>query len=122
MASPDSRVLVDGRRADGVTVVAFTGRELLNDEEIDWLGEWLRGLADNPADRRLVLNFRAVALMATDMIGELLGLLKKRRAVEGRLALCEFNPDLRGALEALRLHQVFDLYDSEQEAVRSLTR
>jgi anti-sigma B factor antagonist len=81
-----------------------------------------KALADRVAhqgERQLILNFSAVTSMNSDMLGVLLGLLKKVNLARGRLALCAFNPRFREMMATLKLNRVFNIYDSEEEAVQS---
>jgi anti-anti-sigma factor len=102
-----------------VTVVTFKVPELMDDELIDTLGQALAEHMEKQKHGRLVLNFSAVTFMASDMLGVLLGLLRKVNATGGRLALCAFNPRFREMMTTLNLNRVFDIYDAEHEAVQS---
>lgn len=101
-----------------IAVVRFLQRHILDEEVINYIGEELLRLVTEGC-RRIVLNLGAVEAMATNMLGELLGVHKKMRAAGGRLAVSEFTPQLREVFELLKLSQVFHTYDTEQEAMRS---
>lgn len=101
-----------------IALVRFLQRHILDEEVISYIGEELLRLITEGC-RRIVLNLGTVEALATSMLGELLGVHKKIRAAGGRLALCEFTPQLREVFELLKLAQVFHTYDTEQEAMQS---
>ena len=104
---------------DDVAVVHFLQPRILDEEIIDHIGQELLRLVVEEGCRRMVLDFRAVAAMATHMLGELLVLHKKIQAAGGRLVLCEFQPSLREVFDVLKLSLVFHLFDTQEEALRS---
>jgi anti-sigma B factor antagonist len=120
MGLPIHQSFLDVQLRGTVTVVTFKVAELMDDELIDALG---RALADHMVKQthaRLVLNFSAVNFMASDMLGMLLALLRKVNAAGGRLALCAFNPRFREMMRTIKLNRVFDIYDTEHQALQSL--
>jgi anti-sigma B factor antagonist len=119
MTVPGNQSYLDIRACDGVTVVTFMVPELLEDELIDVLGMTLRDRVEHQGDRRLILNFSAVTFMNSDMLGVLLGLLKQVNTAGGRLALCAFNQRFREMMATLKLNRVFNIYESEMEALES---
>jgi anti-anti-sigma factor len=115
----DRRPALTMTREKNVVILTFTGPHLVDEEEIDVLADYLYGEAERASSARLVLDFAHVELMGTSAWGVLLGLLKRIRASGGRLALCNFTPNLRETLDVLRLHLVFDVYQTRQEALDS---
>jgi anti-sigma B factor antagonist len=107
------------RQRDSVTVVTFTDPELLEDELIDAIGNALADRVVHHGQSRLILNFSAVTFLNSDTLGMLLSLLRKVNLAGGRLALCAFNPRFREMMATLQLNRVFDIYDSENEALAS---
>jgi anti-sigma B factor antagonist len=118
MSAPTSHDWLEIRQAGPVTVVKFLQRQMHDEEAIDLVGEELLGLVKNGM-RNLALNFEPVRRIATHMLGELLVLHKKVHAVDGRLVLCGFNPELRETFSVLKLDQVFSIFATEEEALES---
>lgn len=119
MSSTLSEPFLEIRRSGPVTVAAFTQQVLFHEEEIDCIGEQLEALIADSECRLLILNFAAVTHVASHLLGELIILNKKMLETNGHLALCEFTPPLRATFEMLRLHLVFNVYDTEDEAIRA---
>jgi anti-sigma B factor antagonist len=102
-----------------VTVVKFTEREYLDDEQIQILGQQLGNLVEHFGRRHMVLNLAAVERVSTALISRLVVLHKKVKAAGGRMALCHVQPNLREVLEVLRLPLLFPIYAAEEEALRT---
>jgi anti-anti-sigma factor len=120
MSPAVSQRLLETKQVGPVTVVTFTHSLMLDEEEIDCIGDYLRALLEGPDSCRLVLNFAAVNLVATHLFGEMIVLHKRVLAAGGRLALCELNSGLRETLEVTSLTRIFNVHGTEDEAVRSL--
>ncbi len=120
MQSPAHQPCLEVKQVGMVTVVAFTQAEVLHEEAIDAIGKQLARLVEHGGHRDLVLNFGSVVRLASDMLGELIVLHKKAYAVGGRIALCQFSPELREVFDVLNLDKVFKIYGTEQEALQSI--
>jgi anti-sigma B factor antagonist len=103
---------------DGVVIVRFVQPDLMYDESIDCIGEQIRDLIQRGGCRRLVLQFGAVRRISSHMLGELVVLLKRMLAADGKMVLCAFVPELRHTLALLRLDCIFTIRDTEEDAVR----
>jgi anti-sigma B factor antagonist len=102
-----------------VTVVKFTHRRILTAETVETIGAQLMSLVEVDGRRRLVLDFSHVDRLATAMLGKLVMMHQKIRAVNGRLALCRIAPHLSEIFTLLKLPQVLDIYRDEPEALQS---
>jgi anti-anti-sigma factor len=143
--TPESDFLgIEVRTVDGVIVARLTKAELWDDRSIDSLSADLLHLTESATtpriDRRLqelqseaadqhpaksvsvpriVLDLSAVKWVGSRMIGQLASLHKAVKAVGGRLALCNVNPDITEVIETCRLTTLFSLYPDESSAVAS---
>jgi anti-sigma B factor antagonist len=111
--------LVEFRQSGTVTVATFTRDEIFEEEEIQVVGEELLRQIEATHPPRFVLNFFTVIRMSSHMLGELMAIHKRTNAAGGRLALCGLRQQLRDIFTFLKLDQIFPIYDSEDEAVRS---
>jgi anti-anti-sigma factor len=107
------------RQAGTVTVVTFTTDEVFEEEEIQVIGEELLRRVETTRPPYFVLNFFTVVRMSSHMIGELMAVHKRTVAAGGRLALCGLRQQLRDIFTFLKLDQIFPIYETEEEAVRS---
>jgi anti-anti-sigma regulatory factor len=101
-----------------VSVATFTQADILDLEMIRVLGEQLLGLAD--AGRQVLLNFCHVNRLSTALVGKVVLLHHRLKAMGGQLALCQVAPHLREALELLKLPRLVPIYGGEREALEQI--
>jgi anti-sigma B factor antagonist len=102
---------------DGVTVVSFVDSKIVNEENIQEVGEQLYALVEDEGHKQLLLNFGNVQYLSSAALGKLINLKKKVGVVKGKLKLCCIHPDLLEVFRITRLDQVFEIYTEEQAAL-----
>jgi anti-sigma B factor antagonist len=111
---PPPRVTVIERTA----IARFAGAEFLVEAAaVRAACARLARLADEAQPTRLVLNFRGVRYLSSEVLGELVALQKQVGDRGGRARLCGLDPLLRDILRVTRLDGVFDLCTDEAEAL-----
>ena len=82
------------------------------------LRETLAKLIDeNP--ERLVLNLMEVGYMDSSGVATLVEALQRIQRKQGRLLLHSLNPRVQSIFEIARLESIFEIYPSEDEALRA---
>lgn len=100
-----------------VLVVNFVDRKILDEQNIQIIGEQLFGLVDqNP---KILLNFSNVEYLSSAALGKLIALNKKVKAADGRLILCSIDPAIYEVFELTRLDQILKIEEDEQKALQS---
>jgi anti-anti-sigma factor len=106
-----------------VTVVRFLVDRLLETEEIEQLGDLLYALVEEHGRKNLLISFGNVQLIGSYLLGKLLGLQRRIKTANGRLALCQIGPDINSvvheAFVICGLDRCFPIYVDEQEALQS---
>jgi len=69
---------------------------------------------------RVVVNLASVSYLDSTALGVLVGSYKRVREKGGNLALVGPQPRIRKVFEITRLVNVFDIYDTEEQALKSL--
>ena len=69
---------------------------------------------------KLVLNFEGVKQLSSEAIGNLIILNRNLRNRRGILKICCLEPDLWSLFLNARLNRVFEIYDTEANALHSL--
>ena len=103
-----------------VTTVSFRKSTLLDGLTVETLGKDLYVLVDEQARRKIVLDFAAVRLLSSRMIGVLIDLHKKAQAIKGRVVICALRPELKKVFKIMRLEKVLSFADDEAEAMKLL--
>jgi anti-sigma B factor antagonist len=102
------------RRIGDITVVTCSGR-IIEGSESASLRQHLEGLAQDPC---VVLNLGAIDFVDSTGLGMLVRLLTRSRTVGGDLKLCDVSSRIREVLRITRLDTLFDILDSEAEAIQ----
>lgn len=105
----------------GAVVIAHITKSALSEEDnIEQLGQELSMLVDQFGCRRLVVNFQAVTLITSAVLGKFIALHRILHRRDGRLALCGMVGVVRVVLAATKLNEYFTLTDTVEEAVALL--
>ncbi len=104
----------------GVTTVTFRSNSILDSVLVEAIGQELYKLVDQQALRKLVLDFSAVKVLSSQMIGVLINLHKKSQEIKGRLILCALRPELKKVFEITRLDKILSFAENEDAALKAL--
>jgi anti-sigma B factor antagonist len=110
---------IETRQADGITIVSCHGRIVFG-EEAATLREDLKRLL--PATRQVVLNLSGVSYIDSGGLGTLVGVYSSARAAGAEIKLTGLGQRLRDVLQITKLVSVFEVYDTEQEAIATFRR
>jgi anti-sigma B factor antagonist len=102
-----------------VTVVNFTDRKILDEQNIQLIGEQLFSLVDEAGRRKILLNFANVEYLSSAALGKLITLNKKVQAAGGRLILCNIDPQIYEVFEITKLNKLFKIHKEEQAAMQA---
>jgi len=108
------------RTVDDVTVLALKGRIILEEEEHP-----LRTVVDMLVEQgrlKLVLDLREATYIDSAGVGVLVAKYVSVRRRGGTIKLLHLGPRVRHVLEITKLTGVFEIFESEDEAVRSFSR
>jgi anti-sigma B factor antagonist len=105
---------MDTLLADGVTIVACSGRIVFG-EESSGLRDGLKNLLNST--KKIVLNLSGVNYIDSGGLGTLVGVYSSARATGADIKLTGLGQRLRDVLAITKLATVFEVYDTEQEAI-----
>ena len=105
----------------GVTVVELTDRKILDEINITQIGEHLNALVVGVDKPKLVMDFGSVSHMSSSALGMLITLNKRVRKSSGELKLCNIQPAIYVVFVITRLNEIFDIYQSRDKAIESLS-
>jgi anti-sigma B factor antagonist len=109
---------IETRVADGVTVVSCHGRILFGEEATALRQELKRLLGST---RQIVLNLSGVSYIDSGGLGTLVGVYSSARAAGADIKLTGLGQRLRDVLQVTKLVTVFEVYDSEPQAIAAFT-
>ena len=102
-----------------VTIAILTEEKILQEVDIRGLKNSILSLIDQVSGINLIINFCNVKFLTSSALGLLIRVLKKMRETGGKLKLCSIDPKIYEVFTITRLDKVFDIYDSQAEAVES---
>ena len=105
-----------------VGVVSFTTSRILDQSNVQQLGEEFDELVEKSRFGKLVVNFETINYMSSTVMGKLVSLNKKVKAAHGYLALCNIGPSISEIFKIMRFDKLFDIYDTEDQAVIALMK
>jgi len=115
MEQPSSHLKI--RRADGVSVVEFADRKILEELSIQEIGEELQQVVESEPSIKLLLNFKNVDHLSSAALGMLITLNKKVKEQNGTLKLSDINRQIFEVFKITRLNRVFEIHETAEEAL-----
>jgi anti-anti-sigma factor len=100
-----------------VTVVRFVDRKILDEGNIQEIGQELFSLVENEGRKKLLLNFGTVDFLSSAALGKLITLDKKSKAKGAKLKLSNIRPEIYEVFLLTHLYKLFDIKDDEAEAL-----
>jgi anti-sigma B factor antagonist len=110
---------IDTRQSNGVTIMSCQGRIVFG-EEASILRDNLKRILGST--RQIVLNLSGVSYIDSGGLGTLVGVYSSARAGGADIKLTGLGQRLRDVLQITKLVTVFEVYDTEQEAIATFHR
>lgn len=108
---------IEKRLVDGIAVVSCHGRIMFGEEAAALRESLKETLSKNP---RMVLNLSAVSYIDSGGLGTLVGVFSTARKAGADIKLTGLGQRLRDVLQITKLATVFEVFDTEQEALAAL--
>ena len=102
--------------ANGVCVISLRGdigAETVNDFKIK-----IDGIINNSI-KKYIMDFQDVSYLNSIGVGAVAASLKKVKKFHGNIKLINVSPAIQELFEMTRLTKVFEIYDNEEDAVKS---
>lgn len=101
----------------GVTVVRFRDQKIIEDINIQELGQEMFRLVEVDNRHKLLLNFSSVDFLSSAALGKLITLDKKVKGRGGTLKLSNIRPEIYEVFAITKLNRLFDIKDDEADAL-----
>lgn len=103
-----------------VGVVSFTTTQVLDELNVQQLGQELMDLVEKQYLVKLVINFENVKFLSSAVLGKLISLSKRIGAEKGRLAFCNIRDDIMQVFKITRLDKLIPILDTEGLAIKKV--
>ncbi|MDA1015663.1 MAG: STAS domain-containing protein [Planctomycetota bacterium] len=116
MSSGDTRKL-DIEKIGDVTVATFTDKKILDETNIQIIGNQLFGLVDDVGSKKILLDFSNVEYLSSAALGKLITMDKKVKGAEGKLRLCTIRPEIYEVFAITKLNKLFSMHENRDKAL-----
>ncbi len=117
MPSNDSRLRV--RKEDGVTRVEFVDRNILDEANIQRIGDEVTQLIEADPTPKLLISFSNVDHLSSAALGTLITIHNRIQEKSGQLRLANIAPQIYEVFTITKLNKLFEIHETEEEAVES---
>jgi anti-sigma B factor antagonist len=100
-----------------VTVVRFVDRRILDEANIQEMGQELFQLVEEQGKKQILLNFSGVEFLSSAALGKLITLDKRVKSHSGKLMLSNIRPEIYEVFKITRLNTTLDIKDGEADAL-----
>lgn len=110
--------MLNTEKINNVIVVKFNNIDRFNALIVEPVKEQLKSFYNKP-DTRLALNLDGVRFVDSSGFGVFLSILKTANSSQGQFKIFNIRSEVMELFKLLQLHNVFDLYDSQEECINS---
>jgi anti-sigma B factor antagonist len=110
---------LDIEEVGDITIAKFVDKKILDETNIQIIGNQLFGLVDEDGRKKIVLDFSSVEYLSSAALGKLIQMDKKVKAAKGKLKLCAIRPEILEVFQITRLDKMFDIRPSQDSALES---
>lgn len=103
-------------KGDDITLVVLNGE--IGTESVNQFKEKIDGIL-NDGRVKLIMDFQDVSYLNSMGLGVIAATLKKVKKSKGDLKLINLSPSVQELFELTRLTKVFEIFDSEEGALKS---
>ncbi len=102
----------------GVTVIEVPVKEL-DAGNVGNLKADMAGFLEHSS--KVVLDLHRTQFVDSSGLGAILSFLRQVTARNGEMKLCCMSKQVRAAFEVVRMHRIFDIFETREEAVRAFS-
>jgi anti-sigma B factor antagonist len=120
MPTGSSRLRV--KHEKDVIEVEFVDRNILDEANIQQIGEEIAGLIDAATSPKLLINFANVDHLSSAALGTLITINNKMKSRKGQLRLANIDPQIYEVFKITKLDKLFSIHQSTESALASFAR
>ena len=119
MSSTTSHIRVQDQ--DGVKRIEFVERNILDEANIQQIGDEIGRIVDSQDAPKLLISFQNVDHLSSAALGTLITINNKIRGKDGQLRLAEIDPQIYEVFVITKLNKLFQIFDSADQAMASFS-
>ena len=111
------------KQTDKATIITFANKRMLEEWDIQMLQGMIMAVIEQIRRIQLILDFRNVRFISCSAgLGALIKISKKVHERQGRLRLCNINPQVREIFEITWLTKILNIQPDLDSAIESFCR
>ncbi len=110
----ESRLLI--QKDIDVTVVEFLDKNILDEANIQQIGEEINHLIEDAGVPKLLISFENVDHLSSAALGTLITINNKVRQKDGQLRLANISPQIYEVFAITKLNKLFQIHNTTDEA------
>jgi len=103
----------------GITAIEFVDRNILDEANIQQIGEEIGRLVDQQAAPRLLISFSNVDHLSSAALGTLITINNRVSAKNGQLRLSDIEGQILEVFKITKLDKLFEIHDTSAEAIKA---
>lgn len=103
-------------RHGSIIEVGFRDRHILDEANIQQIGEQIRTIVDAEPKPKLLINFADVDHLSSAALGMLITINNRVRAIQGQLRLSNIDPQIYQVFVITKLNKLFEIYETADKA------
>lgn len=117
MADGESRLRIS--RNGDVTVVEFIDRNILDEANIQAIGDEIGAIIDESDEPKLLISFANVDHLSSAALGTLITINNRVRDKGGQLRLANIDAQIYEVFVITRLNKLFEIHETTEDAMNS---
>jgi len=118
MASSVSRLRITSK--DGVTQIAFIDRNILDEANIQQIGDEITRIIESEATPKILISFENVDHLSSAALGTLITINNKVKQKDGQLRLADIDRQIYEVFLITKLNKLFYIHETSEQAMASL--
>ena len=102
-----------------IAVVNFVDKKIVNEQNVQMIGDDLFRLIDELGRRKILLNFSNVDFISSAGLGKLITLHRKLQGMQGKLVLCKIAKDILDVFKITKLDRILTIAPDEQSGIQA---
>jgi anti-sigma B factor antagonist len=119
MTSAASRLRVTDE--DGITRIEFIDRNILDEANIQQIGDEITRLIDSQPQPKVLISFENVDHLSSAALGTLITINNKIRTKDGQLRLANIDAQIYEVFVITKLNKLFQIHESAEQALTSFS-
>ncbi len=100
-----------------ITVASFIDKKILEETNIQVLGNQLFSLVEDDGSRKVILDFSNVEYLSSAALGKLIVMDKKVKADKGQLSMCCVRGEILEVFQITKLDILFKIHETREQAL-----